>query len=64
MMSKQDFEAIAAIVAERHQKDDPQLGYLIHTKELVEDLATHFVMSNPRFDKARFTRVCKLKGGF
>lgn len=55
-MSKKDFEAIAAIIAEI-RNDYPQQGDII-PDAVSARLADHFATVNPRFDRQKFLTAC------
>ena len=58
-MTRKDFEAIAAILAEQHSHDSNSHDYLV-IYDTANDLADYLATRNPHFDRARFLRACGL----
>lgn len=72
--TKRDYEAIARIIAERHQvqKDTvaqwPDLHNTCRNRRMELDMvrdaiAEHFTRDNPRFDPERFAKACEPGSG-
>ena len=66
MMTKKHYEAIAKIFAARASSVPPAdahpfyLGAEESREAIANDLATLFASENPRFDKERFLKACKV----
>lgn len=58
-MTRKDFEAIAAIIAEQNT-GEPGSVSTVAMSYLANDLADYLETRNPNFDRARFIRACGL----
>lgn len=56
MMSRKDYVAVAAIIADLRRDHDGETAWLIAGR-----LATMFGHDNPRFDRARFLKACAVE---
>ena len=57
MLSKKDYEAIAAELAAAHEVDTDKRA-VDAVERIAEGLARYFADDNPRFNRARFLRAC------
>lgn len=66
MVSKKDFELVAAVVRRRLKAIDPHAYYgdvnvnLLSLEKSVDILSEAFSNTNPRFDRDRFRKACGL----
>ncbi len=56
--SRQDYEAVASIIAEAIDRDRDYERYIV--VNMAYKIACTFKESNPRFDRDRFYRACHL----
>lgn len=58
-MSRNDYEALAAIIRTNLSKYEP--GYAKHDVivDVATDMAKYFEQSNPSFDAVRFIKACE-----
>lgn len=59
MTSKKDYIGVSRIFAER--VGDKSDDYEACRAGIARDLATYFQGSNPRFDKVRFLKACRVE---
>lgn len=56
MLTRKDFEKVAAIILNNHPVQDEAVD--IQYRDLVDDFIRFFEADNPRFDRQKFLTAC------